>query len=133
MANYFFKITSDSYAFDELVYNVNYTSGSAIFTGSSDVWTPTTGTLVVKGPKVFDSYIFSPRNHGNLADMYYSPPEKYFYSRLNRTTPPITTNLASSSFRLSTNQDAHSRIFLRFQDEVSSVPEGYVTAYTELV
>jgi len=76
MANYFFKVTSESFSYDEHIYGANYATGSSIFTGSNDSWTPATGTLIAKGPRVFDSYVFSPKNHGNFSDTFFSPPEK---------------------------------------------------------
>lgn len=132
MANYFFKVASDSFSYDEFVYGVNYSTGSFVFTGSSDSWSPSTGSIVARGPKVFDSYVFSPKHHGNFSDTFFSPPEKYFHSRLNITSPPILTTLASSSFRLSINQDRHSRIFNRYLDDVATEASEVVTVYTEL-
>lgn len=117
MANYFFKATSEYFSYDEYIYGANYATGSSVFTGSNDSWNPATGSVLPAGRlRNFDSYVFSPHRHGNFIDTLYSPPEKYFYTRPKLSKPPVSTTLASSSFRLSSNQDTNSRISRRYTD-----------------
>lgn len=132
MSNYFFKGSSESFSHDEYVYGPNTSTGSFIFTGSKDTWNPTTGTIATGLLKIFDAFVLSPRSHGNFSDTFFSPPEKYFYDGLGRTSPPILTTLASSSFRLSINQDRHSRIYYRYLDEVATDASESTSVYTEL-
>jgi hypothetical protein len=95
-------------------------------------WAPTTGTVTAAGVEVYDTYTLSPFRHGHFFDVLESPPEKFYFNRLSITTPPVSTLLSTSSYRLSLNQDTNSRVFHRYLDgEVTSdVSTG--SLYTEL-
>jgi len=99
----------------------------------SETWLPTTGTTSIVGTVVNDSYVLSPLRHGQFFDVLSGPVEKFYWSTTQKTTPPIYTPLASSSYRLSTNQDTYCRIFGSYLDkDESEVTETVTTTYTEL-
>lgn len=79
-------------------------------------WNPTTGTVRANGTEQFDSFVLSPLHHGHFFDMVESPPERYYFSRLSITSPPIKSMLATSSYSSSLNQDQFSRVFSRYVD-----------------
>jgi len=132
--NYFFQVKAEEFAHDEYIFGLNTSTGSFFFAGAKETWFPTTGTIPSQGVRVYDSFVFSPIHHGHFFDVLESPPERYLFSRTTRTTPPVTVNLASSSYRLSSNMDPNSRIFIRYLDEVPqeeplAIAEIFVTSF----
>jgi hypothetical protein len=131
-SNYFFVAKTNLPSYDEYVYGLNYYTGSSVATGSDDPWLPITGSAIVVGKvATFDNYVFSPKSHGNMRDTFYSPPYRYVYTGQKESSPPVSIFFASSSLRLSSNQDPHSRIFSRFNDvEATEVPgSGYYVEF----
>lgn len=99
----------------------------------SETWTPTTGNITIVGTVVNDSYVLSPLRHGQFFDTFSGPVEKFYWSTTQKTTPPIYTPLASSSYRLSVNQDTYCRVFEKYLDkDESEVDEALTTTYSEL-
>lgn len=95
-------------------------------------WTPTTSSIVLDKTIQTLNYQFSPMSFGNFRDVLYSPPEMFRVKskQEKNPTPPVSTPLAISEYRLSANQDSHSRIFQRFEDrdvEDSGVSDGSYT------
>jgi hypothetical protein len=114
--------------------NVTYQTfegGAAIGGGPYSVnWMPSTGTFEASGERIVDSYVLSPKRHGNLSDVFYSPPERFTYFPL--ATPPVSRNISATDAN-SSNTDIHSRIFTRYTDGLTS--ENYdidVSIFTSL-
>jgi hypothetical protein len=76
-------------------------------------WAPTTGTQTATGTPIASSYVLSPVRHGNFSDVFFAPPDHYLYGP--RQAPLVNSNF-TGSLVISSNRDAHSRIFTRYTD-----------------
>jgi hypothetical protein len=76
-------------------------------------WAPTTGTQTATGTPIASSYVLSPVRHGNFSDVLFAPPDHYLYGP--RQAPLVNSNF-TGSLLISSNRDAHSRIFTRYTD-----------------
>ena len=87
--------------------------------------------MTAVGVKLFDNYIFSPKHYGHFSDMFYSPPDKYYFTNEIKAgsapansppSPPaiVVANLTTGSYRLTSNTDVNLRMMARYVDGETS-------------
>lgn len=92
----------------------NFAEGNSAGGGPYSIsWAPITGAMTTTGISIVSSYVLSPVHHGQLVDVFYTPPEHFAYGP--RETPLVKSSFTGSII-ISSNRDEHSRIFARYQD-----------------